>query len=130
LTWWVRRSLTESKNDRSWFWIASFWRKLLMIVARWLKKCVFEIITSLKWATSASKACVCRSWLHGYIKLSIACMSQSSTDVKSRQWTFIYLSIYYALLNVKYNVFIKNEIIIVIYVNDLIFTKLNLVTIF
>jgi hypothetical protein len=36
----------------------------------------------------------------------------------------------YASLNVEFNVFMKDEIMIIIYVNDLIFTKLNLATIF
>jgi hypothetical protein len=36
----------------------------------------------------------------------------------------------YVSLNVEFNVFIKNDIMIVIYVNDLIFTKLNFATIF
>jgi hypothetical protein len=36
----------------------------------------------------------------------------------------------YVSLNVEFNVFMKNDIMIIIYVNDLIFTKFNLVTIF
>jgi hypothetical protein len=36
----------------------------------------------------------------------------------------------YVLLNVEFNVFMKKDIMIVIYVNDLIFTRLNLATIF
>jgi hypothetical protein len=36
----------------------------------------------------------------------------------------------YVSLNVEFNVFMKNDIMIVIYVNDLIFTELNLATIF
>ncbi len=36
----------------------------------------------------------------------------------------------YVFLNVEFNVFIKNDIMIVIYVNDLIFTKFNLAIIF
>jgi hypothetical protein len=36
----------------------------------------------------------------------------------------------YVFLNVEFNVFMKNDIMIVIYVNDLIFTKFNLATIF
>jgi hypothetical protein len=36
----------------------------------------------------------------------------------------------YVSLNVEFNVFMKNDIMIVIYVNDLIFTRLNLVAIF
>ncbi len=41
---------------------------------------------------------------------------------------FYFLS--YASLNVEFNVFIKNDIMIIIYVNDLIFTRFNLATIF
>jgi hypothetical protein len=40
-------------------------------------------------------------------------------------FTFDYVS-----LNVEFNVFMKDDIMIVIYVNDLIFTKLNLAIIF
>jgi hypothetical protein len=36
----------------------------------------------------------------------------------------------YVSLNVEFNVFVKDDIMIVIYVNDLIFTKFNLATIF
>jgi hypothetical protein len=36
----------------------------------------------------------------------------------------------YVFLNVEFNVFMKNDIMIAIYVNDLIFTEFNLVTIF
>jgi hypothetical protein len=36
----------------------------------------------------------------------------------------------YVLLNIEFNVFMKNNIMIVIYVNDLIFTKLNFAIIF
>jgi hypothetical protein len=36
----------------------------------------------------------------------------------------------YVSLNVEFNVFMKNDIMIVIYVNDLIFTRFNLATIF
>jgi hypothetical protein len=36
----------------------------------------------------------------------------------------------YVSLNVEFNIFIKNDIMIVIYVNDLIFTKFNFATIF
>jgi hypothetical protein len=39
-------------------------------------------------------------------------------------------SLDYVFLNVEFNVFMKDDIMIVIYVNDLIFTKLNLATIF
>jgi hypothetical protein len=39
-------------------------------------------------------------------------------------------SLDYVSLNVEFNVFMKNDIMIVIYVNDLIFTKFNLATIF
>jgi hypothetical protein len=39
-------------------------------------------------------------------------------------------SLSYVSLNVEFNVFMKDDIMIVIYVNDLIFTKLNLATIF
>ncbi len=52
----------------------------------------------------------------------------------SRVWfeTLIKFLFYldYASLNVEFNVFMKNEIMIAIYVNDLIFTKFNLATIF
>jgi hypothetical protein len=41
-----------------------------------------------------------------------------------------FFSLNYVSFNVEFNVFIKNDIMIVIYVNDLIFTKLNLVAIF
>ncbi len=41
-----------------------------------------------------------------------------------------FFSLDYASLNVEFNVFMKNEIMIAIYVNDLIFTKLNFATIF
>jgi hypothetical protein len=36
----------------------------------------------------------------------------------------------YILLNVEFNVFMKNDIMIIIYVNDLIFTKFDLAIIF
>jgi hypothetical protein len=36
----------------------------------------------------------------------------------------------YVSLNVEFNVFMKNDIMIVIYVNDVIFTRFNLATIF
>jgi hypothetical protein len=36
----------------------------------------------------------------------------------------------YILLNIEFNVFIKNDIMIIIYVNDLIFTKFDLAIIF
>jgi hypothetical protein len=36
----------------------------------------------------------------------------------------------YVLLNIEFNIFIKNDIMIVIHVNDLIFTRFNCATIF
>jgi hypothetical protein len=44
--------------------------------------------------------------------------------------TKFFFSLDYVSLNVEFNVFMKNDIMIVIYVNDLIFTKFNLAIIF
>ncbi len=41
-----------------------------------------------------------------------------------------FFSLNYVSLNVEFNVFMKDDIMIVIYVNDLIFTKFNFATIF